>query len=287
MTGAGTVAVTAMLMVADPPPAAAPTTAESAATEFTLLPGVWFPRLDGESGLAPGGKIDLSSQLLLDDSEPTFNAELAIRRGDVWEVILGGFGFSTDSSGRFSGSATFGSLTLDPGDPFRASFDITSVSAELGVSLWRPFTRDEQRIAELDNRNWEGKYIADLRITPTFGMRYVDVEQSVSLADGSRQVAGGEWAGVLVGVQITLDYRPQEHIPLVTMLRMQVSAAVGPALGGDGGYMAQVRGGLTLQFTEQLGLMFGYRLLELNVDNDDYTLEGGLQGLFVAGSLRF
>jgi len=34
-------------------------------------------------------------------------------------------------------------------------------------------------------------------------------------------------------------------------------------------------------------LMFGYRLVGLNVDNGPYTLDGGLQGLFVAGSFKF
>ena len=118
-------------------------------------------------------------------------------------------------------------------------------------------------------------------------VRFVDVEQTITLVDGSRAEADGEWVGVLGGLQITLDYRPEQHVPGLRMLRMQASLGVGPALGGDGGIMWQVRGGLTLQVTEQLGFMFGYRLLELDVENDDYALDGGLQGLFLAGSLRF
>jgi len=32
---------------------------------------------------------------------------------------------------------------------------------------------------------------------------------------------------------------------------------------------------------------FGYRLLELDVENDDYKFSGGLQGLFAGLSITF
>jgi len=34
-------------------------------------------------------------------------------------------------------------------------------------------------------------------------------------------------------------------------------------------------------------VLIGYRLIELDVENDDYSMDGGLQGLFLAGSFRF
>ncbi|MHC4414962.1 MAG: hypothetical protein ACYS0G_06740 [Planctomycetota bacterium] len=262
---------------------------ETPSLEITLLPGVWLPRLDGDSALGPAGSrdIDLSFQFDLDSMEPTFNAELAVRVREVWEIIFSGTDFSTDSTDRFVGNATFGPLTLSHGDPFRATFDITSFSAELAVDVYRPFTADPQRVTALENRTAQGEYIVDLRVSPALALRYIDVEQTVTVADGSRADADGEWVGILAGVQITLDYRPQQHVPMLEMLRMQGSLLVGPALGGDGGTIWQVRGGFTLQVTEQVGFMFGYRLLETDVENDDYSLNGGLQGLFLAGSLRF
>ena len=86
---------------------------------------------------------------------------------------------------------------------------------------------------------------------------------------------------------LELNYRPEERIPGLALFRIQAAVAGGPAFGGDGGGMWQVRAGITVGFTEMLGVMIGYRLVELNVDNGPYTFNGGLQGLFLAGSLRF
>ena len=65
------------------------------------------------------------------------DVKLTIRKKETWELILTGFSYSTESTGTFSGNATFGSLTLNDGDPFRASFDMTSVSAEMAVASSR------------------------------------------------------------------------------------------------------------------------------------------------------
>ena len=284
-TFAATVAILSAGQGADPPAAAALAPDN---LQITLLPGVWLPRLDGKSSLGPAGNQDirLAAQLDLDRSEPTVNIELSIRKHERWEIILSGMDFSTDSAGSFSGNATFGSVVLNDGDPFQATFDITSVAVELSFGTYRPFTRDQERVAELANRGQKDHYIAELTVAPLLALRYVDVKQVVT-SGGASEVTGGEWAGLLAGLQITLDYWPEQDIPVLQMLRLQGGIAVGPALGGEGGLMWQVRGGVTIQFTEQFGVMIGYRLLELDVETDDYALNGGLQGLFLAGSLRF
>ncbi len=295
MTGLWIVTATAVMLMSseelalEPPKADPPVSRQESSLEITILPGAWIPRLDGESSFGPAGAGDvhLSRQLALNSSEPTVNVELAIRKREVWEVHFSGFDFSAESANRFVGSATFGGLALADGDPFRASFDMTSFSVGMSIVEFRPFADDRQGPANLDNRTWEGRYIADLRISPAFGMRYIDISQTVILPDGSSETAGGEWVAVYGGLQFLLDYRPEQRLPFLHLLRMQASLAVGPALGGDGGIMWQVGAGLTVQITETLGVMIGYRLLELDVENDDYTLQGGLQGLFLAGSVRF
>lgn len=296
MTGLWIVTATAVMLmsseelVLEPPNADHPVPRQESSLEITLLPGAWIPRLDGESSFGPagaGGDIHLSRQLGLNSSEPTVNVELTIRKREVWELHFSGFDFSTESANRFVGSATFGGLALAHGDPFRASFDMTSFSAGMSIGVFRPFADERQGPANLDNRTWEGRYIADLRISPEFGMRYLDISHTVILPDGRSETAGGEWVAVYGGLQFLLDYRPEHRLPFLHMLRMQASLAVGPALGGDGGIMWQVGAGLTVQITETLGVMIGYRLLELDVENDDYTLQGGLQGLFLTGSVRF
>ncbi len=254
--------------------------------EVTLLPGVWLPRLVGKTALG-GNPISVSTEFDLNANEPTLNVELAIRKDEIWDLWFGGFAFSTNVSAAFHGGPqTFGSLVLNDGDQYSASLDMTSVAAELSVALWRPYADGHSREMGDRNRTWDGQYIADLRFSPQFGMRYIDVDQSVTTAGGTEDT-GGEWLAVYAGLMMELNYRPQERISGLSLFQIQTSFAAGPALGGDGGVMWQVRAGITIQMTEMFGVMIGYRLVELNADNGPYTLNGGLQGLFLAGSLRF
>lgn len=250
--------------------------------EVTAFAGVWIPRLDGVAGLGPSGSLDLDDDLDLHDMEPTFNVELAIRKDEAWQIILGGADFSTDAAGLFPTSATFGSLNLSAGDQFRSTFELTTISAEVAAETWRPLTRDPGP----DNRNADGRYTADLRFGPAFVVRWVDADHTVEQTGVGTETAGGEWLGLLGGFELTLDWRP-ENVPLMTMVRWYAGLALGPAIGGDEGLMWQVRGGLVLHVTETFGVMVGYRLLELDVDSDGYALDGGLQGLFLSGSIRF
>jgi hypothetical protein len=271
---------------ADPPPAAVdPPPAPD--LEFELLAGAWLPRLNGDASEGSDAPdINLEDSLSLEDQEATPNLELTIRKGEIWELILSGFDFSTESSGYFSGSTSFGSVVLNDGDPFEADFDITSVAAEVAVALYRPFADGSMRAEGMDNRTTDGRYITDLRISPMFGLRYLDVDQKLT-ASGVSETTGGEWLALLLGVDLTLEYRPQERLPCLDMFGIQASLSVGPAFGDEVGTLWQVRGGLTFQFTEHVGVLIGYRLIEANVENDDYSFDGGLQGLFLAGSIRF
>ena len=271
---------------AEPPPAAVdPPPAPD--LEFELLAGAWLPRLNGDASEGSGSPdINLQDNLSLDDQEATLNLELTIRKGEIWELILSGFDFSTESSGYFSGSASFGSVVLNDGDPFEADFDITSVAAEVAVALYRPFADGSKRAEGMDNRTTDGRSIVDLRISPMFGLRYLDVDQKLS-ASGVSKTTGGEWLALLLGVDFTLEYRPRERLPCLDLFGLQASVSVGPAFGDDVGTTWQVRGGLTFQFTEHAGVLIGYRLIELDVEDDDYAFNGGLQGLFLAGSIRF
>ncbi|MHC4080695.1 MAG: hypothetical protein ACYS15_17560 [Planctomycetota bacterium] len=283
---AALLALAGIAVGADPPPAADVPPAASS-LEVELLAGAWLPRLNGDASLGPGAPdIDLDDSLSLNDQEPTLNAELTIRAKEIWAVILSGFDYSTESTGLFAGNAFFGNVVLNNGDPYEAEFDITSVAAEVAVTVYRPFADGSPRVQGMDNRTADGRYIVDVRISPMFGLRYLDIDQKLT-ASGVRETTGGEWLAVLLGADFTLEYRPEERLPFLDMFGLQASLSVGPAFGGDDGVAWQVRGGLTFQFTENVGVLIGYRLVELDVENDDYSLDGGLQGLYFAGSIRF
>ncbi|MHC4427343.1 MAG: hypothetical protein ACYS0D_01905 [Planctomycetota bacterium] len=253
--------------------------------QVDVLAGAWLARLGGDASLGAGGAdIDLATQFDLDDMEPSLNLELAIRSRDKWLLTFGGTDFESSVSGRFAGNADFGSISLADGDLFSSSFEISTVFADLAVGVWRPFTSSPERIAELDNRSDSNRILANLRISPLVGGRFVDVDHTVS-ASGAREDAGGEWLALYAGLQLTIDYRPE--ITLLDRLRLQATLGLGPALADETGWAWQVRAGMSLHVTENFGVLIGYRLLELDVENEGYTLKGGLQGLFLGGSLRF
>lgn len=260
------------------------------ALDFKLTTGVWMPRLGGEVKLGPfsaAANIDLGDQLDLDDLEPTFNAELTIRKREVWQVRLGGFDFETSSSGMFVGNTDFGSLSLSNGDPFSATFKITSFFVEVDVAMSRPYADKPGARPDPENITPNGRYVADLRFSPRFGIQYLDVDQTLEQTGVGRESVGGEWVAVYGGLNVELQYHPVSLTRLIEMIVLEGGVALGPALGGDGGIIWTVRAGLTASITKNFGLMVGYRLVELDVEDGDYELDGGLQGLFFAGSLQF
>jgi hypothetical protein len=271
----------------DPPAEAAPLPAPPPETiAVDLLAGVWLPRLGGTSSLNGSGALDLAEDYQLDSMENVLNAELTIRKGEFFDLLFSGFGSSTDALTSFATAGSFGPVAIAPGDTVRSSADITSLNAELGLNLWRPYTRTPQVVDEYDNRTADGRYVADLRLTPLLGIRFIDASQAVTNVTASTTATGeGEWLAAYAGFQVTCDWRPEPS--WLRLVRFQGGFGLGPALGGDGGFMWQVRAGLTVHPTENFGLTLGYRLLELSVENDGWELDGGLQGLFVAGSIRF
>jgi len=250
-----------------------------------LLAGVWIPRLGGQTHLdgigGAGNEIDLDIELDLDDIEPTANFELLLAK-DVAAIHLSGFSFSTSQSGTFtprpfgSPPQRFGELTLGSGDRYRASVDMDSVAMELQMNWLGHPGQGADRGS--NDQAW-------LSIVPTLAGRWTRVQQSIE-SGGVTEQADEAWFGVLAGAAVDVQWEPGEGLP-VHAVRFQAAGSIGPALGGDGGFMWHVRAGVNVDITPRLSAMFGYRLLELDVDNDAYTFEAGLQGLFFAGSYRF
>lgn len=243
--------------------------------EWKALAGVWMPRLGGESTLGTvSGPIDIETQLGLNDSESFFRGELELRKAEIWELHLDLFDFSTSTSGIFTGTETFGGVSLSPGDPFSSSATLTSFAAELNVGVYRPFRLNPE------------EHGVDLRFSPQFGFRWIDLEHTLTETGGASATAGSEWAAPYGGIhaEMVWDAKP---FPLVELLELEAGVSGGPVLGGEGGFIWQVRGGITVMFTDSVGLMVGYRLLEMSVENDDFLFEGGLQGLYVGGSVTF
>jgi hypothetical protein len=251
--------------------------------ELTFNPGAWFPRLGGEASLGPSpaaGDISFENGFDLDQSEATFAGDVTARYGDHWEASLSGFSFSTDNTGQYVGSDVFGDVALSNGETFSSSIDIDSVAVDVGywfdclhpVSWSRP-----------------GKTLrrTDLRFAPAAGARYVSIDHVLS-ASGETSSGGGDWLAPYVGVQMQLHTELDRSFPLVRAFEINGAIAMGPAfLGDDIGSMVQLHATMTAFFTPSLGVTFGYRLLGLDVSDDDYDFSATLEGLFFGATIKF
>ena len=55
----------------------------------------------------------------------------------------------------------------------------------------------------------------------------------------------------------------------------------------EGGKEVTLRAGMRFWFCDAFSLDFGYRLIEAGIESEEYELTGGLQGLFLSGTIRF
>ncbi|UCD74057.1 MAG: hypothetical protein JSV91_09720 [Phycisphaerales bacterium] len=248
---------------------------------FQFAPGVWLPRLNGSAKLGPSAfadHVDFEYQFELDDMEPTLNGELLLTFGEDWQLFFSGFDFSTDNEGRFVGFSDFGSLRFFPGDRYRASFDTASYAVEGLLPIAEPVG---SIIGPAAGEN------AALSFSALLGLRWLDVDQSVESLDfGGVEETGGEWLAGSLGMRVNLQYEPDPAWWIMKRLEIDVAAGAGPALDGSGTFW-QIRGGMTAYVTEQIGFTLGYRLLEMDLSKDEYDLDGGMKGLFIAGTVRF
>ncbi len=249
--------------------------------EFRVLAGPWFARARGKTSLAGSGgavrPLDLKPELNLGSSETIFDGEIDITR-DRWRITLGAFTFDTSGGGDFEGpAATFGPVNLTSGDAYLSDFEMDSFSFD--VQYEYPLVTGPPIS--------DGRPRVEMTLNPLIGWRYVDVEMALTEVGGASVDTGGSWGAPMFGVGVDMRYRPDGRIPLLDEFRMHASVAAGPALGGDGGSAWQVRGGVTLQFHPNVGVLVGYRLTEVDVENDGFDFDGGLQGLFIAASIQF
>jgi hypothetical protein len=264
-----------------------------ASNEFHLdfRAGAWIPRLDGFSSLGDSGtRFDLGDDLDLDQSETVPNFEL-IGRWHNWSGLLSGFVFDGDGTALLLSPAEIGAFSAPAGTSVASRVDIASAAFELKYALFRPLSDQTTPWADTDvrtnNVNAAGDYVADLRFGPTLAVRYLDVEQDFDIS-GIGSVSGdGSWLALMGGIDMTLELRPEGGVPLIQCFELQAGISIGPAFGGDGGFLWQVRAGLTARVTDHFGVTFGYRLLESDVEDDGFDFEGSLQGLFAGVTLGF
>ena len=244
--------------------------------DVEITAGAWLPRPGGD--VTFGGTamaIELEEDLGVDELETIPVAEVRIARGRAWDLHFSGFDFDTDADRVSTTTGTFGTVNFTPGDALHSTFDFTSAHVEL------VFTAISA--AEIGHDS-----PVDLRFSIGPGFRYVDADFSITANGTSTDSAGGEWSIPYAALMMDFLWDDREDaMPWLETLRIRVAGGAGAAVGGDGGSMWYIRAGLGWGVTERIEFLFGYRLVELDVDDDTLNLDAGLQGLYLGGRITF
>jgi hypothetical protein len=239
---------------------------------FKFTPTIWMPRLLGDSGFRPGRLSDTDDDQSLRDQEATFVAELRVDDRNGRRYRFSGFDFSVDDRSTARSFFTFGSVSISPGDDFKAEFEMTSVAGEI-VLPW------------LERTSADGG--SGIRFSPLFGARIIDFRNKVEEIGVAEQEATSVWVAPYAGLELEIFNAGPDLIPWVQRIRLHAVAAVGPALGGDNGSITDVRAMFQVDLTDSLAAHFGFKLIWLDAEDDDFEFDGSLQGIFLGASWRF
>jgi hypothetical protein len=286
LTATIAVSVLSSLASAQSSPApAAPRTDEALHIEAGA--DAWFARLLGDVNSPAGVKRDIRL-LDLRDSEVAFAGHARV----MWDRCFAHVaGFSFDTDGSYSSG----------GDSFQTEFQWWEVEADFGYAVFTPFADQASPWGDAsfdrygDNVNEDGTYRLDLRISPTIGVSYHDIElNDVNLTQATASSTDGGWMAARLGGQIELRLRPGADFSFVKDVIIEAGFNAGPLLGVSGdadgsGIAYELDAGAKLMFHENVGVHVGYRLRGGDFDSTGTAsdLDIGLQGLFAGVSVRF
>jgi hypothetical protein len=251
--------------------------------DVEIVAGVWFPRLGGEVQLGAGGTVfRIDREIRTDEAEATPLVEVSILDDEgfmSWRFH--GFDFSGDVSGRTNRALTFGSLSFAAGDAYEASTDFSSVGFEHVIHRWTAIDPGATTGPGI------GRGEARLDFSAIAGLRWIGVEQRITRVGDGVASPGADWLAAYAAARMEFTWAPEGGFIVGRSFRITGEYGLGPGLNAGGGTVWHVRAGGELEFTDSIRGFFGYRLLELNLEDGDWTFDSGLQGLFVGATIQF
>ena len=246
--------------------------AQTDETPALLRGGVWLARLGGtiQDG---GGKIDFEDSISLLSKEKVPLLEFSLQPTSTLTMSLSFFDFSTSGNGTFIGNDVYGGVTFANGNAWSGSADIQSVGIETSWSIWQPYKTSED---------------ATLTFAPVAGLRWFGIDTKLSNDSSAQEVThANTWVTLQAGLEMEFRWDTRNTLDWADFISIDAQLLVGAMLGNDGGAMASIQTGISVDFTPNIGGFFGYRLQELNAEDGTYTFDAGLQGLFLGGEIRF
>lgn len=281
------------------PVAAAPTLQEFIGREegvrITVDVGAWIARLTGTAHVGAGGTtFELNKDLAVGGMAPGVAGELAVWC-DRWRFGGIGLAISESDTATAGQSGLFGTTALTQGDPIHGRFSAWMVGGEVGYTVWRPFGDQPWPWSDAgDNRTQatkamgqNGRPIFDARFVVLGGGLALGYEQSVrNLLTGSSSEFSKTVGAVYGGGGAEFDIGLDGRVPLLQDIRLYAYAGVGPSIP-DADVVWMVRVGVAAMLDPHIGLEFGYRLFDFDLQDGPSRVDGGIRGIFAALSLKF
>lgn len=288
------------LQVNDALPPATGATAPSAplATNgpaVTIDAGVWIGRLTGTAEVGTGGTaFALNEDLAVGDMGVGAAGEFGVWL-DRWRFGGVGFSFSAGEDQSALKAGVFGTTAIAVGDTIRGKVNAWMAGGEAAYVLWQPFADQPwpwsepgaNREMAQKNMGANGRPTADVRLLALAGGLVTGYDQTLeNLTTGSTSefestvgaLYGGAGAEILVGFD--------NRVPIIQDLRIYAYAGFGPTIP-DADTVLMIRVGLAAMLTNNLGIEFGYRLFDFELQDGKSSVDGGIRGIFAAVSLKF
>jgi hypothetical protein len=263
--------------LADDPSGGPPAAPEEAPFRLVLELDAWRPRLAGDF-TDGGGKVDVDAPDL-HGAETAFAGSIAARR-DRLEVSVRGFAFSTDGGGVANDTFTLGGATVAAGDAFTSEFSWWSAGAAVAYDAWRPL---EERPSTRAGTDFSIFLLGSADIA---GLSRTVVDSTTATATDADE----SLLALALGGGFRVAFDTPDSLPLVRRAAIEGSASYGlaiPVSGGDLGTAVRIEASLRAWFCDEGSVRFGYRLVGVDLDGEDMSLAGSLQGLFLGVGIEF